>query len=97
MNIYIGNLSTEITSIHLLNAFQTFGLVTEAHVIKDPETGESKGFGFVEMPHDDEAKEAITMMNGQDFNGMEMRVSKAKPKDPRRKRFNSNTKRKPQK
>ncbi len=93
MNIYIGNLTPEITSIDLLNAFQTFGLVTEANVIKDPETGESKCFGFIEMPDEDDAKEAIKMMNGQDFNGTFMRVSKAKPKDPRRRRFSSNTRR----
>ena len=80
MNIYIGNLAWETTDEDLKQAFEAFGEVSRATVIKDRFTGKSKGFGFVEMADDQKASKAIEEMDGKDFNGRMIRVSKARPK-----------------
>jgi len=84
MNIYVGNLSSATTEDELRAAFEAFGQVTSASIIKDKFSGESRGFGFVEMPSKEEAQAAIDKMNGQDLNGQPIRVSEARPKTERR-------------
>jgi len=84
MNIYVGNLSSDTTEEQLRAAFEAFGQVTSASLIKDKFSGESRGFGFVEMPSRNEAQEAIDKMNGQDLNGRPVKVSEARPRTERR-------------
>jgi len=84
MNIYVGNLSRETTEDDLRQAFEAFGQVESASVIKDRFTGESRGFGFVEMPSKDEAQAAITGMNGKDLMGRALNVNEARPRTERR-------------
>jgi cold-inducible RNA-binding protein len=84
MNIYVGNLSRETTDDDLRQAFEAFGQVGSASVIKDRFTGESRGFGFVEMPSKDEAQAAITGMNGKDLMGRALNVNEARPRTERR-------------
>lgn len=83
MNIYVGNLSHETTDDDLRQAFEAFGQVENANVIKDRFSGESRGFGFVEMPSKTEAQTAIEEMNGKDLNGRAINVNEARPKAPR--------------
>ncbi len=80
MNIYVGNLFYNVTEKDLVLAFDTFGCVESAHVIKDKLTGESKGFGFVEMPSEKEAQAAINGMNDKDLKGRAINVAKARPR-----------------
>lgn len=85
MNIYIGNLSQQATEDDLRQAFEPFGQVTSIKIIKDRDSGESRGFGFVEMASRDEAKSAIENLNGTELKGKSIIVSEAKPrKDKRR-------------
>ncbi len=84
MNIYVGNLSYEVTEDELRNTFEGFGRVESAKVIKDMYSGRSKGFGFVEMPEDQEAQSAIDSLNGKDFKGRTMNVNKARPRNDNR-------------
>ena len=84
MNIYVGNLSREATSDELREAFEAFGEVESAHVVKDRFTGESRGFGFVQMPSNEESRAAIDNMNGKDFMGRPLNVSEARPRNDRR-------------
>lgn len=83
MNIYVGNLSYAVTDNQLRDLFSEFGEISRASVIMDRETGRSKGFGFVEMPNDAEAKAAIAAMNDKDVNGRNLRVNEAKPREER--------------
>jgi cold-inducible RNA-binding protein len=83
MNIYVGNLPRETTEDDLRQAFEAFGQVESASVIKDKFTGESRGFGFVEMPSKAEAQTAITDMNGKDFMGRTLNVNEARPRTER--------------
>ncbi len=80
MNIYVGNLAYSLNDDELKAAFEDFGAVDTARVITDRETGRSKGFGFVEMPSDDEAQSAIDALNGSELNGRTLTVNKARPK-----------------
>jgi len=80
MNIYIGNMSFDTTEDQLRQSFEGFGEVTTVNVIKDRYSGESKGFGFVEMPTKSEAVSAISGLNGQDLNGRALNVNEAKPR-----------------
>jgi RNA recognition motif-containing protein len=80
MNIYVGNLSREVTEQDLQAAFENFGQVASATVIKDKFTGETRGFGFIEMPNSDEAETAINEMNGKDLKGRTLTVNQARPK-----------------
>ncbi|MFC1781021.1 RNA recognition motif domain-containing protein [Planctomycetota bacterium] len=84
MNIYVGNLSREATEDDLQQAFEAFGQVSSINIIKDRFSGESRGFGFVEMPTKTEAEAAIEAMNGQDLKGRELNVSEAKPREDKR-------------
>jgi cold-inducible RNA-binding protein len=83
MNIYVGNLSPQTTDDDLRQAFAAFGQVDTATVIKEKFTGESRGFGFVEMPSKNEAQNAIDEMNGTDLNGRSISVNEARPKADR--------------
>jgi RNA recognition motif-containing protein len=80
MNIYVGNLSNTVNENDLREAFQAFGQVDKTAVIKDKFSGESRGFGFVEMPNREEATKAVSMMNGKDLKGRTAKVNEAKPK-----------------
>ena len=83
MNIYIGNLAYTVSEDDLRDAFSEFGEVAHASIINDKFSGRSKGFGFVEMPKDSEAREAIESMNGKDLNGRTVTVNEAKPREER--------------
>jgi cold-inducible RNA-binding protein len=80
MKIYVGNLSFDATEEDVRSAFEAFGKVDEVNIIKDRDTGRAKGFGFVEMPSGEEAKEAIEALNGKEFKGRDMNVNEARPK-----------------
>ena len=83
MNIYVGNLSRDVTDEDLRQAFAPFGQVASAVVIKDKFSGESRGFGFVEMPAKAEADAAIEGMKGKDLKGRALNVNEARPKPER--------------
>jgi len=83
MNIYISNLSYSVDDNGLKELFEQHGEVSSAKVIVDRYTGRSRGFGFVEMPNDEEAKEAIDKLNQSDFEGKTITVNVAKPKTDR--------------
>lgn len=80
MNIYVGNLSREVNDEDLRIAFESFGKVTSAKVIKDMFSGESKGFGFIEMPVKTEAQAAIAGMNSKEMKGKVLNVNEARPR-----------------
>ncbi|MGQ9706641.1 MAG: RNA recognition motif domain-containing protein [bacterium] len=84
MNIYVGNLSREMTEEELRKAFEEFGQVASATIIKDRFSNESRGFGFVEMPSDEEAEAAIAGLNGKQLKGRSVNVNKAHPRTERR-------------
>lgn len=83
MRIYVGSLSYSVTDEDLKAAFSQFGTVDSADVIMDRSTGRSKGFGFVEMSNDAEAKAAITGLNGKDLDGRSLNVNEARPRTER--------------
>jgi RNA recognition motif-containing protein len=83
MNIYVGNLAYSVTDADLSQAFGAFGSVANASVIKDKFSGQSKGFGFVEMPNNAEGNEAIKNLNEKPLKGRNMRVNEAKPREDR--------------
>ncbi len=83
MNIYVGNLAYGVTDADLSQAFSAYGTVASATIIKDKFSGQSKGFGFVEMPNNSEANEAIKGLNEKPLKGRNMRVNEAKPRDDR--------------
>jgi RNA recognition motif-containing protein len=80
MDIYVGNLSYEVTDAELQAHFEKFGKVSSARVVIDRATGRSKGFGFVEIPDRSEAEKAIAGTNGADFMGRPLRVNESQPK-----------------
>jgi RNA recognition motif-containing protein len=80
MNIYVGNLNYRVREHDLQQALEEFGTVSSVKVVMDRDTGRSKGFGFVEMPNDQEAAEAIRKLNGQDFQGRTIVIKEARPK-----------------
>ena len=80
MNIYIGNLSYDVTEDDIRSAFEDFGSVDSVKIIMDRYTGRSKGFGFVEMPDDSEAKAAMSELNEKDFKGRTIKVNEARPR-----------------
>lgn len=90
MNIYVGNLPYSCTESQLQETFAEFGEVSSANLIIDKYSGRSKGFGFVEMPDDDAANQAIKALDGTDMDGRPLRVNQAKPREerpPRRDRY----------
>lgn len=91
MNIYIGNLSYSATEEGIKELFEQFGQVTITKIITDKFTGTSRGFGFVEMASADEAQRAIAELNGKAFEGRNLTVNEARPREnnrpPRRNNF----------
>ena len=86
MNMYIGNLAYDVTENDLRNAFSEFGEVSSAKIITDKFSGQSKGFGFVEMPDNSEADQAIKALNGKVLNGRSIKVNQAEPRGKRQRR-----------
>ena len=91
MNIYVGNLHYEVTESVLRTAFEEYGAVATVTVIKDRETGRSKGFAFVEMPEETEGKKALSELDGATFKERPMRVSEARPKEENNNYRNNNS------
>ena len=83
MNIYVGNLSYDVTEDDFRELFVSFGEVESATIIMDKSSGQSKGFGFVEMPNGDEAERAIQELNGKEFMEQELTVAEARPRRER--------------
>lgn len=79
--LYVGNLTYAVTASDLEQLFGQYGTVESAQVIADRDTGQSKGFGFVEMKTDQEAQAAIAALNGKDMNGRNLTVNEAKPRE----------------
>ncbi|MGL5317658.1 MAG: RNA recognition motif domain-containing protein [Bacteroidales bacterium] len=80
MNIYIGNLNYRIQESDLKSALEEYGVVESVKIVMDRETGRSRGFAFVEMPNDDEARTVISQLNGADFGGRTMVIKEARPR-----------------
>jgi cold-inducible RNA-binding protein len=80
MNIYVGNLSFNLTEDDLRTAFSAYGTVEKAAIITDKMSGQSRGFGFVEMPNREEAVKAIEGLNGKDLKGRNLKVNEAQPR-----------------
>jgi len=83
MNIYVGNLSFRTDDQELNEVFSEYGEVSSAKVVIDRESDRSRGFGFVEMDNDDEAKAAIAALDGAEVSGRNLRVNEAKPRESR--------------
>ncbi len=83
MNIYVGNLAYSVASEDLRSAFEAYGEVSSANVITDRDSGRSKGFGFVEMADDGQAKDAIEKLNGTELSGRTITVNEARPREDR--------------
>jgi RNA recognition motif-containing protein len=81
--LYVGNLPYSATEDSLKKHFTSAGTVTSVKIITDRETGRSKGFGFIEMASDSEAEKAISQLDGQELDGRAVRVTEAKPQEPR--------------
>ncbi len=84
MNIYIGNLSRDVTEDDLREAFQAYGKIDSVSVIKDKFSGVSKGFGFIEMPVKEEAEAAISALKGKELKGRTIDCNEARPREERR-------------
>ena len=82
MKLYVGNLPYSVNDNVLRSTFEAYGSVESARVISDRETGQSKGFGFVEMA-DGDAQKAMSALNGQELDGRTLRVNEARPQEPR--------------
>ena len=83
MNIYVGNISFDSSDDDLQEAFGRFGQVDSAQIIIDRYSGRSRGFGFVEMPNDEEAQEAISQLDGTEHMGRTLKVNEARPRSQR--------------
>ena len=83
MNLYVSNLAYTLTGDELQNEFAAYGTVSHARVVTDRETGRSRGFGFVEMPNDDEARAAMAGLNNATVGGRPLKVVEARPKEDR--------------
>ena len=81
MNIYVGNLTYDVTEADLRAAFEAFGAVASVRLIKDQLSGQSKGFGFVEMASTSEAQAAINALHGKDLLGRTLNVNEARPRE----------------
>lgn len=85
MNIYAGNLSFDLTEDDLRRAFESYGQVESTTIVKDKYSGQSRGFGFVEMPAKAEATAAINGLDGKDLQGRTLKVNEARPRSDSRK------------
>jgi len=84
VNIYVGNLSFDVTESQLQAEFEAFGTVSKVSLIVDRETNRPRGFAFVEMPDDAQGKAAIEGLNGRNIGGRNLTVNEARPREPRR-------------
>ena len=84
MKLYVGGLAYSVTEQELEALFAEYGKVTSSAVIKDRDTGQSKGFGFIEMADDTEAKAAMAALNGKEVSGRSIMVNEARPQTDRR-------------
>ncbi len=80
MKLYVGNLSKQVTDAQLSDLATPYGKLLSANVATERSSGESKGFGFVEFDNDDEARAAITGLDGRDVNGQALKVNEARPR-----------------
>lgn len=92
MNIFVGGIPFASSEEEIREQFEKFGTVSSCKIIIDRETGRSKGFGFIEMPNDEEAKKAIAALNNADFGGKTLGVRIAEDRKPKRDNYNSNNK-----
>ncbi|WP_289242859.1 RNA-binding protein [uncultured Campylobacter sp.] len=81
LNIYVSNLPYRLNNEELRDIFAAYGEVSRVKIVKDKDTNRSKGFGFVEMPNDDEGKRAIAELNDKDVGGRALRVNEARPRE----------------
>jgi len=81
MNIYVGNIAHRSTEQGIEELFSQYGQVASVKIVKDRFTNEPRGFAFVEMPNDDEAKAAIDALNGTNFDGRDLRINEARPRE----------------
>ncbi|HED09115.1 MAG TPA: RNA-binding protein [Caldithrix abyssi] len=86
MNIYVGNLSYDMTDEELQQVFEEYGPVTKVNIIIDRDSGRSKGFGFVEMESTDDGEKAIQELDGQEIKGRSLKVNQARPREERPRR-----------
>ncbi|HVW86130.1 MAG TPA: RNA-binding protein [Bryobacteraceae bacterium] len=82
-NIYVGNISFQTTEQDLDAAFSAYGQVERVQIVKDRDTGQSRGFAFVEMPNNSDADKAMAALNGADLGGRTLTVNEARPREPR--------------
>jgi cold-inducible RNA-binding protein len=80
MKLYVGNLSKQVTDAQLNDLAVQYGTLVSANVAVERKSGESKGFGFIDFSNDDEARAAITALDGRDVNGQALKVNEAKPR-----------------
>jgi RNA recognition motif-containing protein len=80
MNIYVGNLSYEMSDDDLRAAFEVYGEVSSARILRDKENGRSRGYGFVEMPNDEHGEEAIKALDNSQISGRNVKVNQARPR-----------------
>ena len=83
MNIFVGNLSFRVSEDHIKEIFEPFGEVARVNLMKDRDTGQSRGFAFVEMPDAESAAKAIADLNGKEWDGRVLNVNEARPKPER--------------
>ena len=83
MNIYVGNLSFDSTEDDIRKVFESYGQVDSVKIITDRYSGRSKGFGFIEMPNDEEAKNAMAEINGKEVGGRPLKCDEARPREER--------------
>jgi len=83
MNIFVGNMSYQANEEEIRALFEPFGEIDSVKIITDRDTGRSRGFGFVEMPNDDEAKAAIESLDGKDLDGRNLKVNESRPRPDR--------------
>jgi RNA recognition motif-containing protein len=86
MNIYVGNLPYQTTEEDLRSAFAEYGEVSKVNIVKDRFSGESRGFGFVEMASDDEGQAAISALDGREYQGRTLKINEARPREDRPRR-----------
>jgi RNA recognition motif-containing protein len=86
MNIYVGSLAYDVTDDEIRDVFSPYGEISSISIIKDKFSGKSKGFGFVEMPKQEEAEEAIKCLDESEMKGRNIKVNEAKPREERPKR-----------
>jgi cold-inducible RNA-binding protein len=83
MNIYVGNMSYNVSEAQLRETFEEYGEVDSVNIITDRDSGRTKGFGFVEMKNDEQARAAIENLNGIELDGRNLTVNEARPRNPR--------------